>query len=128
MENQAPAFFANTQQPDRVEVQKSNEEDDISDLLRDLAGGLDDMGDLEGNEEEHDLDMESFHRLVEDAGKELYPGCRNFSKLRFMIRLLHIKFLGGWSDKSFDIYYTYLRMFCQKGHHFPKISMQLKIW
>jgi hypothetical protein len=122
------SFFANTQQPDRVEVQKSNEEDDISDLLRDLAGGLDDMGDLEGNEEEHDKDMESFHRLVEDAGKELYPGCRNFSKLRFMIRLLHIKFLGGGVIKVSTCYYSYLRMFCQKGHHFQKISMQLKIW
>jgi hypothetical protein len=85
-------------------VQKFNEEDDISNLLRDLAGGLGDMGDLEGDEGEPDEDMESFYRLVEDAAKELYPGCKNFSKLRFMIRLLHIKFLGGGVIKVLTCY------------------------
>ena len=113
-------FFANGQLPDRVEGEESNEEDDISDLLRDLAGGLDDMGDLEGNEGQHNEDMESFYKLVDDAGQELYPGCRNFSKLRFIIRLLHIKFLGGWSNKSFDMLLELLKDVLPEGSSLPK--------
>jgi len=46
--------------------------------------------------------MEAFYKMVEDAGKELYPGCK-YSKLRFIVRLLHIKFVGRWSNKSFDM-------------------------
>ncbi|WVZ62416.1 hypothetical protein U9M48_012172 [Paspalum notatum var. saurae] len=89
----------------------TNEEDDISDLLRDLDVGLDDncdlegsgKHDLEGSGKQEDEDMESFYKLVEDASQALYLGCRNFLKFRFIIRLLHIKFLGGWSGKSFDM-------------------------
>ncbi|GJM93603.1 hypothetical protein PR202_ga10170 [Eleusine coracana subsp. coracana] len=43
------SFVPNSMQSDRIEVENSNEEDDIYDLLRDLAGGLDDSGDLEVN-------------------------------------------------------------------------------
>jgi hypothetical protein len=41
--------------------------------------------------------------LEADSRQELYPGCKNFSKLRFLVRLLHTKLLGGWSDKSFNL-------------------------
>jgi hypothetical protein len=46
--------------------------------------------------------MEAFYKMVEYAGKELYPGCK-YLKLHFIVRLLHIKFVGRWSDKSFDM-------------------------
>ncbi|WVZ74606.1 hypothetical protein U9M48_022768, partial [Paspalum notatum var. saurae] len=92
--------FGNSQQPDRVQVQETNEEDDVSNLFRDLAGGLDDNFDLQGSEEQEDEDMESFYKLVKDASQELYLGCRNFSKLCLIIRLLHIKFLGGGVIKN----------------------------
>ena len=45
------------------------------------------MGDLEGNEGQLDEHMESFYRLVEDAGKELYLGCSNFSKLYYFTHM-----------------------------------------
>ena len=41
--------------------------------------------------------------MKNDSSQELYPGCKKFSKLRFIIRLLHVKLLGGWSDKSFNL-------------------------
>ena len=37
--------------------------------------------------------------MVEDAGKELYPCCK-YSKLHFIVRLLHIKFVGRWSKAT----------------------------
>ena len=39
--------------------------------------------------------LAKFGRLVRDAEKELFPGCEKFSKLEFMVHLLHIKCLCG---------------------------------
>jgi hypothetical protein len=41
--------------------------------------------------------------LVEANSQELFPNYKKYTKLRFLIRLLHIKLLGGWIDKSFDL-------------------------
>ncbi|KAL0284138.1 UNVERIFIED_CONTAM: hypothetical protein Sangu_2474500 [Sesamum angustifolium] len=42
-----------------------------------------------------------FYKLLDDAQKELYPGCKQFSKLAFLIRLFHPKCTGKWSNKTF---------------------------
>ena len=39
-------------------------------------------------------------KLLQDAERELYPGCEKFTTLSFLVRLLHIKALCGWTDKS----------------------------
>ncbi|XP_042942758.1 uncharacterized protein LOC122307433 [Carya illinoinensis] len=51
----------------------------------------------------------SFEQLLEDARRPLFPGCTKFSKLSFIVKLLHIKTLGGWSIKSFDMLLNLLR-------------------
>uniref|UniRef100_A0A0A8YAZ6 Uncharacterized protein n=1 Tax=Arundo donax TaxID=35708 RepID=A0A0A8YAZ6_ARUDO len=83
------------------------------------------MGDLQGKEGQHNEDMEYFFKLVDDASQDLYPGCRNFSKLRFIVRLLHIKFLGGCGNKSLDMLLELLKDVLP--HRFLKTSMQPKI-
>jgi hypothetical protein len=88
------------------DVQERDEGDDISALLRDLGGGLDDdRGEFEddGGADQDDPFLQSLHKLEAESRQELYPGCKNFSKLRFLVRLLHTKMLGGWSDKSFNL-------------------------
>ncbi|XP_042982725.1 uncharacterized protein LOC122311983 [Carya illinoinensis] len=45
----------------------------------------------------------TFEKLLEDARRPLYNGCTTFSKLSFTVKLLHIKTIGGWSVKSFDM-------------------------
>jgi hypothetical protein len=91
--------------PNFYNVEERDEGDDISDLLRDLAGGLDDSGDFEddGATDQDNYFLKSLHKLEADSRQELYRGCNNFSKLRFLVRLLHTKLLGGWSDKSFNL-------------------------
>ena len=76
---------------------ESSEDDEISKLLRDLACGLDDRGDFEDNTsiQQPSDDLRKIHKLVEANSQELYPTCKNYTKLRFLIRLLHIKLLGG---------------------------------
>ncbi|XP_042950146.1 uncharacterized protein LOC122282038 [Carya illinoinensis] len=51
----------------------------------------------------------SFDQLLEDARRPLFTGCTKFSKLSFVVKLLHIKTLGGWSIKSFDQLLNLLR-------------------
>jgi hypothetical protein len=76
---------------DDVEVvDESNEDDDISDLLRDLAAGLDDRGDYEENSSVPDPceELVAIQKLVAENSKELYPTCKKYTQLRFIIRLL----------------------------------------
>ncbi|KAM3000067.1 hypothetical protein FF2_041508 [Malus domestica] len=37
-----------------------------------------------------------YFKLLQDAECPLYSGCEKFTKLSFIVRLLHIKVLGGW--------------------------------
>ncbi|KAF5470851.1 hypothetical protein F2P56_011339 [Juglans regia] len=47
--------------------------------------------------------MPNFDELLDNAKKPLYPTCTEFSKLSFIVKLLHIKAVGGWTVKSFDM-------------------------
>jgi hypothetical protein len=109
--NDRPEFF---EQP--------SDDDDISELIRDLACGLDDKGDLvdDGSCELPINDVAGIQKLLVDNSQELYPGCNNYSKLRFLIRLLHIKLLGGWTDRSFDLLLDLLADALPKGSALPK--------
>ena len=45
----------------------------------------------------HKIDSDNFYSLLKNAKIELYPTCKNFTKLSFVIYLFHIKCL--WVDK-----------------------------
>lgn len=62
---------------------------------------------------------EAFYKLVEDANTELYPGCKNFSKLSFIVQLFHTKCLGGWSNNSFTQLLKLLKEVLPKGGTLP---------
>ncbi|XP_022031985.1 uncharacterized protein LOC110933051 [Helianthus annuus] len=47
-------------------------------------------------------DAKKFYKLVEDGKQELFPGCKSFSKLSFIVRLLLYKTLHGLSNLAFD--------------------------
>lgn len=67
------------------------------------------------------MDIYSYDlNLVDDNNLEIYPGCKKFSKLRFVVRLLHLKLLGRWSDKSFDMLLELQRDLLPEGSLVPK--------
>uniref|UniRef100_J3L5B7 Uncharacterized protein n=1 Tax=Oryza brachyantha TaxID=4533 RepID=J3L5B7_ORYBR len=105
LHRETSSSYVNTDNGDGVElVEESSEEDDISALLRDLACGLDDRGDFDHNSSvELPKELVDLQKLVEANSQELFPNCKKYTKLRFLIRLLHIKLLGGWTDRSFDL-------------------------
>jgi hypothetical protein len=93
----------------------------ILEVIKDLACGLDDRGDMEhdGPFEPSNEDVAAIHKLDADNSQKWYPGCSNYSKLRFLVWLLHIKLLGGWTDKSFDLLVDLLVDALPKGSTLP---------
>ncbi|KAL2894409.1 Replicase polyprotein 1a [Bienertia sinuspersici] len=66
---------------------------------------------LDENERSNELGSSSgtsetpvlFQKLMEDMEADLYPRCKTFRRLEFIITLLHIKNTATWTDKSFSL-------------------------
>ena len=50
-----------------------------------------------------------FKNLLNKACNELYPGYSEFSSSNFLVKLMHVKVLNGWSNKLFDMLLELLR-------------------
>ncbi|XP_071728492.1 uncharacterized protein [Rutidosis leptorrhynchoides] len=61
----------------------------------------DDIGQTE-NQTVPNLNAEKFYKVLEDAKKELYPGCK-FSVLSFIVRLFHSKCVRKCNEKGFSM-------------------------
>lgn len=71
-------------------------------------------------------DAEKFYKLVKDAQQELYPGCKTFTKLSFIVKLFHLKCINGWSDKSFGMLLKLLQEAFPSGHSLPGTFYETK--
>ena len=67
------------------------------------------MFDQSNTFEEPNEKTKRFFRLLKNSEKMLYPGCTKYSKLSFLVNLLHIKCLSGWSNNSITILLEFLR-------------------
>ena len=74
---------------------------------------------IETSLEEPNDEAMKFYNFLKDAEKELYPGCTKFTKLAFVIRLIHIKCLNGWSNKSFTMLLELLKEVLSECDNFP---------
>ncbi|CAH1421293.1 unnamed protein product [Lactuca virosa] len=68
----------------------------LHDRFRDVAEEISTV--QEGLNEE----ATKFYKLVEEGKQELFPGCKNFTKLSFIIRLFLYKTLHGLSNVAFN--------------------------
>lgn len=71
-------------------------------------------------------DTNQYEKLVLDCDQELYPGCKNYSKISFILRLFHLKSLNGWSGKSFTMLLQLLKDAFPKGTSLPISSYEAK--
>lgn len=71
-------------------------------------------------------EVEKFMRLVKDAKQKLYPSCEKFFKLSFIVKLLHLKILNHWSNKSFTMLLELLKEALPNGERLPNHTMKLK--
>ncbi|XP_052189903.1 uncharacterized protein LOC127799721 [Diospyros lotus] len=101
-----------------VEVEISDEDDDNNDNgdmrpMLEEAFGLPnvniDMGHDSSNENEPNSSANFFYELLHDAEQPLFLGCTHVSKLSFLVKLLHLKCLSGWSNNSFNMLFEIIR-------------------
>ncbi|CAO2813509.1 unnamed protein product [Amaranthus hypochondriacus] len=78
----------------------------IYDTHRDVATMF--PRDHEGVGEEANTEAKKFYRLIEEGNEELYPGCKTFSKLSFLIRMFLLKCKHGTTNTAFK---DYLQLF-----------------
>ncbi|XP_028055573.1 uncharacterized protein LOC114259747 [Camellia sinensis] len=67
----------------------------------------------------HGSEGNTFARLMRDAEQELYPNCQRYSKLSFIVKLLHIKVLNKWSNKSLTMMLELLKDALPIGETLP---------
>ncbi|XP_020091175.1 uncharacterized protein LOC109712162 [Ananas comosus] len=79
------------------------------------------MSNKEPNEE-----AKKFYKLVDDLEQELYPGCKKFSKLSFIVRLFHLKCLNGWTNSSFTALLTLIKEALPDGETLPNSFYEAK--
>ncbi|XP_060673894.1 uncharacterized protein LOC132804030 [Ziziphus jujuba] len=84
--------------------QEEDDNDDIRVALQDATGDMDiDVDAYKGHIGDQDHRNKEFSGLFAEVESELYPGCTKFSALTFLVRLMHIKALNHWSNKSFSM-------------------------
>ncbi|KAL3533167.1 hypothetical protein ACH5RR_006688 [Cinchona calisaya] len=59
-----------------------------------------------------------FDKLLKDAERELYPGCK-LSLLSSLLKLLHVKVLNKWSNKSWNLLVEVLKEILPEGERLP---------
>ncbi|XP_050255283.1 uncharacterized protein LOC126701217 [Quercus robur] len=87
-------------------------------LASTTIGGDDDLH-MRDSEEPND-NAKKFLLLLQDAGQKLYPGCKNLTKLSFVMRLFQMKCLYGWSNKSVEGLLEFLRFSYPDGNLVPE--------
>ncbi|KAJ8644140.1 hypothetical protein MRB53_005888 [Persea americana] len=96
---------------DEIEVDDMSETDPMIAMLNDIACGLApeytscETEGAGGSNSRSDANEEAlrYFEILDDAQTKLYPGCKDFSKLSFIVELLHLKALNQWFDTSFDM-------------------------
>ena len=76
--------------------------------------------------EKPNKDANKFYNLLREADHELYPGCKKFTKLSFIISLFHMKCLNGWSNKSFAMLLELLKETLLEGETLPSNYYEAK--
>ncbi|XP_041994040.1 uncharacterized protein LOC121744538 isoform X1 [Salvia splendens] len=113
-------WIAHGELPSRLSSSGENQhnslgDDDMRGLVHDAFG----VPNEEGHTEEYtgaqmDVDYangqaKEFYKLIDNSQQPLYEGCDKFSKLSFIIRLLHLKCIGSLNNKVFDMLLELLR-------------------
>ncbi|XP_020243502.1 uncharacterized protein LOC109821753 [Asparagus officinalis] len=99
---------------DRDESDDDNR-DEYPELMEDHCRGTY----MDDDDVEMDHDVRNFEKLLEASQREMYPGCKNFTLLAFVVKMLHVKVENRWSNKSFDMILQIFRDLLPEGHLVP---------
>ncbi|CAL1383071.1 unnamed protein product [Linum trigynum] len=99
---------SNTNQPhspfeNEIEVIDTNIPDMLDDLGRATAGSFPSTDGATTNNPSLANLSGNLTRLIKDVNCPLYPGCKKFSKLSFVMKMMNNKLLTNSSDKAFNL-------------------------
>ncbi|GJS72274.1 hypothetical protein Tco_0705115 [Tanacetum coccineum] len=101
----------------------NHEENDSND--DNYRNNLDEMlQDAERNVDEKNV--KKLQQLFVEAEKALYNGCKKFTKLSFVVKLLDLKAKNNWSDKSFTTLLELLHEAFPEDNELPVSTYQAK--
>ncbi|KAK3206780.1 hypothetical protein Dsin_020826 [Dipteronia sinensis] len=113
-----------------IEDEDANE---VYDIIYDMLGAISTDGiftdtisesninSMLSNEE---VNTETFAKLVEEASRKLFPGSK-LSSLNFIIKLMHLKVLNQWSNKSMDMLLDLLKSAFSEGTNIPSSTYDI---
>ncbi|KAL6327397.1 hypothetical protein AAG906_019710 [Vitis piasezkii] len=102
-------------------------DDEINDAINDMHGPRNkEVNSNESIGHEIGRNGKNIDYLFSEAHRELYPGCTKFSALSFLVKLMHIKVLNRWSNKSFDMLLELLLDVFPDGANIPKSHYDAK--
>ena len=70
--------------------------------------------------------MRHFDKFEEDAKRELYPSCTDYSILKFVIEMLNAKLMTNLSNKGLDMMLELLTKVLLKGNLVPRSTHEAK--
>jgi len=106
------------------------EKDNADEGARDHADGSHELisslisgvvhGEVIGNDEEDpNGSAKKLYRLLEEAKKELYPGCKEVTKVSFIVMLFQIKCMDGLSNNCLERILRLFLLVLPDGHCLP---------
>ena len=94
--------------------------DELTDVLLDLANEMNfEMGGADEGIEELDEEAMSYDENFEELKSELWPGCKSMSSLNFLVKLMHLKVMHKWTNRSFDMLCQLLKISHPEGNKVP---------
>ena len=89
-----------------VHEQGDNSGDEMLNVLEDVIGSTHELPIEDENPENFETEppqREKYDDLFVEMETKLYLGCQTFSSINFLVKLMHLKMLNKWTNRSFDI-------------------------
>lgn len=97
-------------------------EDVLDDSARGVPGLIQDFRDAAS----HGFGGDLYKQIIEEAKRELYPGCSEESRLSFIIKLLHIKVYNRITTTGFDAFLELFSSTLKNVPGLPKSYREMK--
>ena len=75
---------------------------------------------------QQDEEVRNFDKMFSDSKHELYPGCTNYTLLKFVIEMLNVKVTTNLSNKGLDIILDLLSKILLKGNLIPRSTYETR--
>ena len=87
-----------------------------------MRGQYNDMA----QDEVQDEEVRNFDKLLDDAKREVYPGCTDYTLLKFVIKMMNVKVMTNLTNKGLDMILDLLIKLLPKGNLVPRSTYEAK--